>query len=120
MGGPRKVLVAIQPLMFADVLGRLLEAADVEVVIAPEPTLEQLAEPKLTVAIVPDFLERLPKAALVVIVHDRPDDDLLAEAQFAQGLRVAVRKLPHLLKLVSVALNPEPSGDVITPSPHHA
>jgi hypothetical protein len=56
----------------------------------------------------------------VVIVHDRPDGDLLAEALFARGLRMAVRRLSDLLKLVTVALHPAPSGDVITPSPHRA
>jgi hypothetical protein len=39
-------------------------------------------------------------------VHEPPTGGLLAEAQFAEGLRVAVRHLSHLLKFVAVALHP--------------
>jgi hypothetical protein len=106
MGPSQRVLIALAPRMFADSLGRLIGDDDLEVIIAPEPTDEQLADPDLTVAVVPDGIRVMPKASLVIIVHEPPTGGLLAEAQFAEGLRVAVRHLSHLLKFVAVALHP--------------
>jgi hypothetical protein len=103
------VLVAVRPRMFGDALGRLIAGFGVEVAHV-DPALPLPPSVGCSVALISEGVSEPAGPGLVVTVLDDPAGEVLAEARFAAGLVIAVRRLPRLLALVRVGLADEVTG----------